>query len=262
MFFYLSKSIQLLFTPSNFLVICLLAASLALAIGVYRRLARRLVYLTALGLAVCGFSPIGAWLTLPLEQRHPRPETLQGITGIILLGGFEQPHMAAARGVIASNEAGERLLETIILAKKLPRTKIIITGAAGTLIKPHIDATVPVGRYIQRMGIAKNRIVLEPRARTTYENARETYRLLQPQKSERYLLVTSAYHMPRALGVFRAQGFTVRPWPVDFRTRGWSDLARPFSSATEGLKRVDLAVKEWIGLLAYYLTGRTRQLLP
>ena len=76
------------------------------------------------------------------------------------------------------------------------------------------------------------------------------------------MLVTSAYHMPRAIGVFRREGFAVEAYPVDWRTRGASDLARPFVSLADGLKRSDTAVREWVGLVAYRLSGRTDDLFP
>jgi uncharacterized SAM-binding protein YcdF (DUF218 family) len=76
------------------------------------------------------------------------------------------------------------------------------------------------------------------------------------------LLVTSAYHMPRAIGTFRRVGFAVEAYPVDYRTRGIEDLARPFPNLGEGLRRGDIAMREWVGLLMYRLAGRTNALFP
>ena len=73
------------------------------------------------------------------------------------------------------------------------------------------------------------------------------------------MLITSAYHMPRAIGAFRQAGFDVEAWPVDYRTRGEADLARPFDKVSEGLRRVDVASREWVGLLAYWLDGTERR---
>jgi uncharacterized SAM-binding protein YcdF (DUF218 family) len=84
----------------------------------------------------------------------------------------------------------------------------------------------------------------------------------QPKPGERWLLVTSAYHMPRAMAAFRAAGFAVQAYPVDWRTRGIMDATRPFASLSDGLSRTDTAIHEWIGLLAYRLSGKTRELLP
>jgi uncharacterized SAM-binding protein YcdF (DUF218 family) len=103
---------------------------------------------------------------------------------------------------------------------------------------------------------------MEGRSRTTYENAAFTRPLIHPAPGERWLLVTSAYHMPRAMGVFRAQGLNLEAYPVDWRTRGWADAKRPFLTLSGGLGRLDTAVHEWVGLIGYRLTGRTQELFP
>ena len=72
----------------------------------------------------------------------------------------------------------------------------------------------------------------------------------------------SAYHLPRAIGAFRKVGFMVEAYPVDWRTRGSEDLARVFSTLSEGLSRTDTAVHEWLGLVVYWLTGRSSELFP
>ena len=106
------------------------------------------------------------------------------------------------------------------------------------------------------------RLMFEDRSRNTSENALFSKEMAQPKPGERWLLVTSAYHMPRAIGIFRKAGFPVEAYPVDWRTRGPSDLWRPFDRLSEGLRRCDVVVREWAGLLAYWLTGRTSELFP
>ena len=85
---------------------------------------------------------------------------------------------------------------------------------------------------------------------------------MQPKPGERWLLVTSAHHMPRAVGCFRRIGFDVVPYPVDWRSRGAVDLVVPFATVASGLARTDVAVKEWVGLVVYRLTGKTSELFP
>jgi uncharacterized SAM-binding protein YcdF (DUF218 family) len=112
------------------------------------------------------------------------------------------------------------------------------------------------------MGIERTRIVLEPQARDTYENATFTARLLNPRPGQRWLLVTSAAHMPRAVGCFRKAGFTVVAWPVDYRTPRRMDIMRLNRSLPDGLSKMDATMREYAGLAMYYLTGRTDALLP
>ncbi len=112
------------------------------------------------------------------------------------------------------------------------------------------------------MGVPAERITTEDRSRNTAENARFTMRLIAPKPGERWLLVTSAFHMPRAVGSFRAVGFPVIPYPVDYWTTDTDFDLAPRSEAVENLSRVDLAVKEWIGLAAYFTTDRVDTLFP
>ena len=119
-----------------------------------------------------------------------------------------------------------------------------------------------VGSYLEAVGIDPARIVLESRSRTTYENALFLRDMLHPSPGQRYVLVTSAFHMPRAVGTFRKHGFDVVPWPVDYRTHGWRDAYEWFGSVTGGLERVDTAFREWAGLVGYRLFGRTDSIWP
>ena len=103
---------------------------------------------------------------------------------------------------------------------------------------------------------------MERRSRNTQENAEFSKALVNPKDGERWLLVTSAYHMPRSVGLFRKAGFAVEPYPVDWRVGGASDLLRFAPVAAEGLERTDIAMREWIGLTAYWASGRIDQWFP
>ena len=115
---------------------------------------------------------------------------------------------------------------------------------------------------IEARGLQVRQQDLEEQARTTQENAVLLARMLQPRPGERYVLVTSAFHMPRSVATFRHNGFDVIPWPVDYRTRGRGAVWEGFASIPGGLERVDLAFKEWLGLVAYRVSGRTGALWP
>jgi uncharacterized SAM-binding protein YcdF (DUF218 family) len=117
-------------------------------------------------------------------------------------------------------------------------------------------------RLLESLGISRDRIILEDRSRNTLENAVFSKAIVQPTPGERWLLVTSAFHMPRAIGVFRKADFPVEPYPVDWRTRGAEDMMRPFAVMSDGLQRSDTAVHEWVGLVVYWLTKRSSELFP
>lgn len=262
MFFPVSKILGFFVLPSNFVVVVGLFGVLLLATR-FKRTGRALMLLSLLLVAILGWSPIGNLLTIPLEERFPAWVPGKGdIAGIVVLGGGITADVSDARGAPVLNEAGERLTAAATLARQYPRAKIIFSGGDAGLIRS-LGVEAPWAlRLLRDLGVPEDRLIAEDRARNTVENAVYSKELAMPKKGERWLLVTSAYHMPRAIGVFRRAGFEVEAYPVDWRTRGMSDALRPFPSIGDGLRRTDTAVREWVGLLVYWLTGRSAELFP
>ena len=148
------------------------------------------------------------------------------------------------------------------MARRYPKARILFSGGTGALIYDEGSESEFVMRLFESFGIAPGRVMLEDRSRNTAENAIFAKKMAAPQRGERWLLVTSAYHLPRAIGAFRKAGFPVEPYPVDWRTRGSEDLLRPFPTVGDGLRRTDTAVREWVGLAVYWLSGRSSEFLP
>lgn len=215
-------------------------------------------------LLVLGFSPLSYVLLRPLEDRFPRPRLDQvgDISGIIILGGFEDTYGTKMRGVLTLGEAAERLTEGVLLAHRLPRARVIFSGGSATILDASPSAAAAVADFIVGTGIAADRVILESASRNTRENATMTHDIIQPKPGERWLLVTSAFHMPRAMGVFREAGFQVVAWPVDYRTTGNGDATRTTGSLGEGTYHVDISTKELIGLVVYRLRGWTDAYWP
>jgi uncharacterized SAM-binding protein YcdF (DUF218 family) len=180
----------------------------------------------------------------------------------VALGGGVTPDVAAAHNGPALNEAGERMTTVVELARRYPAARIVFSGGNGSLTDAGETEAQAAQQLFDRLGVAAGRIELEDKSRNTLENALFSKALVMPKPGERWLLVTSAYHMPRAVGVFRRAGFPVEAYPVDWRTRGSEDLARLFATVSEGLSRTDTAVHEWLGLVVYWLTGRSSELFP
>jgi uncharacterized SAM-binding protein YcdF (DUF218 family) len=262
MFFTLSKLLGFFALPSNTLVSIGLIG-LVLLCTRFTRLASWLIVTSLVLIAIAGLSPLGNALILPLEQRFPQWDASRGAPdGIVLLGGMITPDVSSARGTVALNEAAERITATAELARRYPDARIIMTGGSGALIFDEGAEAIFAVRQLEALGIAHDRITAEQQSRNTIENAVFSRLIANPKPGERWLLVTSAYHMPRAMGVFRAAGFPVEAYPVDWRTRGPADLVRPFSSLSDGLQRTDTAAHEWVGLFAYWITGQTTALFP
>ncbi|WP_246094134.1 MULTISPECIES: YdcF family protein [Mesorhizobium] len=198
-----------------------------------------------------------------LEDRFPQPTLDKPVTGIILLGGAVDTHISSDRYTLAINEAGERLTATVDLSRRYPDARIFLSGGsghiggAGTLTESQVARDILIS-----LGVSPQRIDMEERSRNTCENGTESAASVQPKPGELWLLVTSASHMPRAVGCFRAAGFDVTPYPVDYRTRGAADLERPTSSISVGLAETDLAAHEWFGLLTYRIAGLTAEMFP
>jgi uncharacterized SAM-binding protein YcdF (DUF218 family) len=267
-FFVVAKVLWFLLQPSSLMVGAVLGGA-ALSATRCCRLGRRLMWAGGLMLMACGLTPLGDLLILPLETRFPRAELddrrasqpARPIAGIIVLGGGEDGHAALSPQLAPLNEAAERYTEAIALAQRLPHARVVFSGGSGALLRAVPPEAETAGRLFAAVGIAKDRIALEYQSRDTHENALFTARLLGSKPDERWLLVTSAWHMPRAMGCFRRAGLAVEPWPVDYRTSGGLAL-RFHSSIPEGLRRIDFIVREYIGLVVYYLAGRTDALLP
>jgi uncharacterized SAM-binding protein YcdF (DUF218 family) len=262
MFFILSKILGFFALPSN-LLIAIGLLGLVLLLTRFTRLASWLVVTSLVLIALAGLSPLGNALLLPLEQRFPPWDPSRGPPdGIIVLGGAISPDVSAARGAVALDEAAERITATAELARRYPNARIVFAGGSNALVFEEGAEAAFAVRELEALGVAHDRIAAEEQSRNTIENAVFSRLIANPKPGERWLLVTSAYHMPRAMAVFRAAGFPVEPYPVDWRTRGPIDAVRPFVSLGDGLRRTDTAVHEWVGLLAYRLSGKTAELFP
>ena len=263
MFFYLSKILWFVLQPSSAVLILLLVGT-AMLWSRWARAGRRIVLLAGILLLVIGISPAGHALILPLEERFSRADLKGGapVDGIIVLGGVQNMSVSGSRNVITLNEAGERLVEAAALARRFPNAKIVLTGESSSFVKSKESEAEGAAGLLESLGIQRDRFVLETKAKNTFQNAIFSAELVGKDTNKRWLLITSASHMPRAIGVFRTAGVKVEPWPVDYRTRGSTDIWLFFHRPSEGWRRMDLAMREWVGLLVYWLTGRTQEPFP
>ena len=262
MFFTLSKILGFFALPSN-LLMAIGLVGLVLLLTRFTRLASWLIVTSLVLIAVAGWSPLGNVLILPLEQRFP-PWDASGEPpdGIVILGGAITEDVSAVRGAVALNEAAERITVGAEPARRYPDARFVFSGGNSALIFDGGAEAAFAVQQLEALGVAHERITAEEQSRNTIENAVFSRLIANPKPGERWLLVTSAYHMPRAMAAFRAAGFVVEAYPVDWRTRGPIDAVRPSASLGDGLRRTDTAVREWVGLLAYRLSGKIADLFP
>jgi uncharacterized SAM-binding protein YcdF (DUF218 family) len=209
----------------------------------WRRTFRSIGIAAILILITVGMTPLGLIAAAPLENRFPQPAAVSN-----------------ARGEIVFDE-GERMIEAAFLAKRYPQARVIFTGGSGSLIAQ--SKVAPAARELLiEFGVDPDRIIVEDKSRNTEENSQFTAAIVRPEPNQRWLLVTSAFHMPRAIGVFEKAGFDVVAHPVAYRTlgpgNGWQWDLDPGS----GFRIFETAVHEWIGLAVYRATGRIDSLFP
>jgi len=259
--FYLSKLTAFLTTPGQLLLAGLLVSVLLQATRWWRA-GRRLAWSLIIVLIVVGTLPLGPLLLAPLEARFPKPDPLPArIDGIVVLGGGERTWLSHVHGQPVLNERGERLLIAGLLARQHPQAHLLFTGGSAKLTAQPISEAEVARRVFAGMGLTEDRLLYEDRSRTTAENAVLAHALARPEAGQNWVLVTSAAHMPRAVGSFRQAGWTAIPYPVDFR--GDDTLPyRPGFDLSAGLGLLDEALHEWLGLLVYWLAGRSSALFP
>lgn len=265
MFFSLSKIIWFFLQPLTFLLTLMLLGLILRSLK-WKKLAF-LFYAPAIVLLITlHIYPLGDHILFPLENRFHKPDKLpEKIDGIIILGGSIETTVSSQRGSPELNNAAERVTTGFSLAQQYPEAKVIFTGGLGRLAnrdKGIISESSAAQMIFTQMGLKNpGRLLLEHESRNTHENALFSKKLINDDVGGNWLLVTTASHMPRSVGIFRKVGWNVIPYPVDFRATLPGQRMFNFN-IMNNLDNTQYAVHEWIGLLAYYYTDKTTTLFP
>lgn len=256
--FYLSKAVWVLLQPAHLLLLALVGGWVMAACRGTRRLGLALGGGATAMLVILALLPVGDWLMRPLENRFPVPGALTRVDGIIVLGGGQDAMVSFDRDRIALNDSAERLIDAGALARAWPDAVVVFSGGNGP---PGLTEADVAWRVFLAMGVDPVRVIYENLARNTAESAVYLHRFIDPRPGEVWLLVTSAFHMPRSVAVFRAAGWDLVPYPSDFRLTG--EGGSLLKTGLEGNLRVlNVALHEYAGLLAYRILGRTQELFP
>lgn len=262
MFFTLAKVFWFLAQPLGLTLVLMVICVVALIVG-WLRLGLVSAVLATTVLFVSGWTSAGVMAIAPLEDIFHQPDPPpDDVAGIIVLGGFFEGAVNLGRGGYELNSAGDRIVEAAVLAGRYPLARVVVTGGGGSLVANGEPDGVTAPRLLEALGVERTRIVLEDKSRDTYENAVLTQALVKPQEQDTWLLVTSAFHMPRSVMLFRKAGFNVLPWPTDYRSTGQEGPGFARDNVIDTMETTGVAVREWIGLVAYWLTGRTDSILP
>jgi uncharacterized SAM-binding protein YcdF (DUF218 family) len=218
------------------------------------------VTLTFLGIATM---PIGTWLIAPLEDRFPSPAQLpERVNGIVVLGGATSLTTSASRNQPSLNANAERLTVFVTLARRFPAARLIYTGGFRSFDKPILTEATVATALMADLGVDISRLTVDNSSQNTMDNAARAFSLATPSADEVWLLITSARHMPRAVGVFRGVGWhDIVPYPVDYLTSRNASAAIGFNLRA-GLNQLRAALHEWIGLIVYRVIGASAAIFP
>ena len=173
--------------------------------------------------------------------------------GEIMLGGSTgSPGIYSAQGLLHLGDAAEQMTAQIVVMRKFANFELIFSGAEGRLV-PTGTTEAELAGVFSELGVDMKRVSLESNARTTRENAKRVAELLGERCKQPWLLVKSAWHMPRSMAEFQALGCNVTAYPVDFRTGeqiSWTQY-----SMVGSLKAWQTALHELLGMVVY---GGTR----
>ena len=219
------------------------------------RWAKRLLGSLAVILLVIGLFPVGEWLLYPLEKQYPTNPKLNQVDGIILLGGAEDPVRSYLWKQPITGSAAERDFAFIQLSKAYPAAKKIFTGGSSSMVAQAYKGADAAKQLFIQQGLDVSKIIFERDSRNTWENVILSKEVADVKKGEKWILITTGWHMPRSAGIFCKAKWDVIPYPVDFWTQK-GNLLRVDWNFSGHLKNLVTAVKEWIGIAAYQLTRK------
>lgn len=270
LFFYASKIIMFLLNPSAVLSL-ILGGYLILSVlfssrhGRSHFITRWLGRISLMIMLILVFIPVQSLLRTQLEQKFSVPTQLpEQIAGVIVLGGSVSPTLTQAYNQVSLNESVERMTQALPILQKYPLVPLIYTGGSGKIIQEQITEAAVAQRFYREIGWDSFRFHFEDKSRNTYQNAVFSRELINqkfgadthhPKDGQKWILITSAVHMPRAVHVFESDGWAVIPYPVDFQRAGkieWVPHYNFISHATH----LGSVLHEYIGILAYWATGR------
>jgi uncharacterized SAM-binding protein YcdF (DUF218 family) len=250
MAFVVFKLLDLVFSSGNFMGLLVIVGAVLLFTG-WARLGKWLVLAGAALIALTIFLPVGAWLLRPLEDNYPRGKLPSHVDGILVLGGGLDSTISIARHVPPAHISLGRLIAGAELARKYPGARIIFSAGSAALAGERPSERAAAEITFAELGLSKARVVYEDRSRNTWENFVYSKGLVHPRTGERWLLVTSAEHMTRAMAVAKRLGWTMIPWPSDYLTPRGNPM-----SLRSNLVVLEIALHEYLGLIYYRFSGR------
>ena len=255
LFFIASKLLSFLEQPLNWVLSLLLLSGLC-ALVKRHTAAKRLRALSIILLLLIGVVAIPDVALQRLEDAVPTTShPIDAFEGVIVLGGVMQSgRMPIERRQVLLGDAAERITEAVALARRYPALKIVFSGFSPEIFPDGISEADAAAQFFEQQGIPGSRLIREGRSRNTHENALYSLQLPGIDAAKRWLLLTSASHMPRAFAIFKKAGWNVEPYPVDFHTGRTINYLH--YSLVSGADRWNIVLHELLGIAVYKITGR------
>lgn len=246
------------------LSLSLILVLFGIAAGLFQWRRSQMLFSLGAGLVlfVTLFTTTGSLLLQVLEDRFPRPTLLADPGCLLVLGGGFESEITDARGGYELNQSGDRYVEMIRLARLYPQAKLLVSGGDGHFTSQFEDDVAIARRMFADFGLSTDRVLGDPISRNTYENAVNSSRIMRENGIAECVMITSAFHMPRAMGMFRRVGARVQPWAVDYRTNARTGFAIDIGDPGGNAQQMTTAIREWSGLVGNYVAGRTEALFP
>ena len=256
MSFYLSKILWLILNPFN-IFICITLLSIFLYFIKLNRLSSIIFLINFVFIALISFLPIGSYLIYNIEKEyHSYIKPPDQVDGILILGGATNPLLYNEYDQISLNGSSERLVESVFIIKKFDKAKVIFSSGSGLVNRPDLDHAQVAKSFYKKIGIETNQIIFEDKSRNTYENIIYSKKIANPKINENWLLITTASHMKRALLIANKNNWKLIPYAVDFKNIKDFKLI-PNLNLLTNLNSFQQGSHEWLGLVSYYLMGRT-----
>jgi uncharacterized SAM-binding protein YcdF (DUF218 family) len=264
MFIFLSKLLPLFVYPLGLACLLIVLALLLKGVGWQRAVLIATLALLFLG----GNRWVSTALARSLEWQYLPPAEIPQAEVIVVLGGGTA-NAVYPRTIVEISDAGDRVLYAAWLYKQGKAPHLLLTGGALDWAPTATSAAQDMATLLEMMGVPGDALWLEPDSRNTYEDAVYSARILREKGIHRILLVTSAFHMPRSVRLFEAQGLEVIPLPADYSVvqasgddQGAATLTGDPRAAilslfptADNLSRTTRMLKEYIGILVYDLKG-------
>jgi len=261
MFFPVSKIFWAILSPLNAVAI-LFAFGLVLRVW-NRKAGRNVVFVAAALFLALGLLPVGHNAIVWLEGLYQRPDPMpEKIAGIIALGGAFDTVLSERTGDIEAGEGIDRIHALIALSRQYPDARLAFVGGSGAFPKTDRKEADDVKSFLERIGFPADRVVYERESRNTHENAAFAMKMLAPKQGEKWVVITSAFHMPRTVAIFRELGWGIIPYPVDRRTDGRYRILPGFPDLLRSYDLLNIAMKEVVGTFVYYVTGKSALPFP